>query len=698
MPRTDRSRYVRTRSRLLAGAVIVAAMVGLSAPLAAQATDPVSLNGAYVLDRTGALGSRSGEVQDALDELSSTAGVNLFVVYVDTFTGADDKEAWADETAVKNDLGVNDVLLAVATKDRLYQVSVDPKFALDDGQLSTLETTAIVPSLRQNDWAGAAINAATGLGELSRGESVSAPVITPGSATPSGGGASNALTLVLGGLVVVIAGVVGVIYFRKRSKATIAASQTGASGPTQAQLDREVGRLLVQLDDAVTSSEQELGFAIAQFGEDATGGFTEVLAAAKDKVRQSFALKQNLDDHTPDSADDRRAWSLKIIELCTSAEADLDAQAEAFAALREVEKNPQPSLDKIAASVAALQPRIGPAAQKLASLTARYSPAAVATIAENPEQADKLLAYANSTASAVAGQISSGAASEAAVSITRAEAAVTQADTLLTAIDSLERGLDDAAAGLAAATAEAASDVAEARALLSTADGAPMSAELTPLISALETAVARASGAGALNPLAELQALQLANAPLDQALAGVRERNAQLARTQEQLTRTLSSASSTISSVKEYVVTRRGAVSVDARTRIAEAERLLGEAYSLQQTDPTSALAQATQAARFAQAADQAARSDVDAYGAYSNQAGGSGIDGSAVLGGILGGLLSGSGGRSYSGGGLFGGSSGWGGGSSRSSGWGGGSRSSGSSRGSSSGRSGGRRGGGGRF
>jgi uncharacterized membrane protein YgcG len=673
-----------------------------------MATGPVDLDGAYVLDRVGALGDRASEVQDSLDELASTSGVNLFVVYVDSFSGAADREAWADETAVKNGLGVDDVLLAVATDDRLYQLSVDPAFALDDSELSELQTTMIEPSLRQNDWAGAAINSATGLGELLAGDSLSEPAITPGSAETSGGGAPSALPLALGGGVVVVAGVVGAVYLRKRSK-TKASQQSAPAGPSQADLDREVGRLLVQLDDAITSSEQELGFAVAQFGDDATAEFVTTLASAKEKVRQSFALKQKLDDHTPDSDTDRRAWSLRIIELCTAAEDELDAQAEAFSRLRELEKNPQPALDAIARSVASTQSRIPAASATMQQLVERYSPAAVATIADNPAQAEKLLGYANATATAVPGLIAGGQGGEAAVSIQRAQAAVGQAEGLLTGIDTLAAGLESAAANLSTAVTEATSDVAEARALLSSAEGAARSAELTPLVAALEAAIGHASSGGQADPLAELHALQAANAPLDQALAGAREQVAQQARVREQLSRTLASAASTIGAVKEYVVARRGVVSVDARTRITEAERLLAEAYRLQEVDPPQALAQAGSAYQFAQAADQAARSDVDAYTGYANQGGDSGIDGSAVLGGLFGDMFAGNGSRGSSSGGFSWGGS-WGGSSSRSSGWGGGrssssrrssssSRSSsGSRRSSSSGRSSGRRGGGGRF
>jgi len=60
-------------------------------------------------------------------------------------------------------MGTNDILLAVATDDRQYQVRVTPGFALTDSQLSDVQLNSIEPALRDSDWAGAALSAAEGL-------------------------------------------------------------------------------------------------------------------------------------------------------------------------------------------------------------------------------------------------------------------------------------------------------------------------------------------------------------------------------------------------------------------------------------------------------------------------------------------------------------------------------------------------------
>lgn len=109
----------------------------------------------------GALGDREPQVEATLDRLFETQRVQLFVAYVRDFSGRDAR-SWADETADRNGLGQDDVLLAVATHDRQYAYSVDQGSRLTDAELRDVANTAVEPALRQNDWAGAAIGAADG--------------------------------------------------------------------------------------------------------------------------------------------------------------------------------------------------------------------------------------------------------------------------------------------------------------------------------------------------------------------------------------------------------------------------------------------------------------------------------------------------------------------------------------------------------
>ncbi|CAN5139801.1 hypothetical protein BH09ACT5_BH09ACT5_04450 [soil metagenome] len=643
-------------SRLGAVLVLAAGMLALSAP-AAHADDPVDLDGAYVLDTVGALAGRETEVQAALDSAYERARMQLFVVFVDTFDNPSDAVDWADETAVGNNLGTNDLLLAVAIDDRQYALSLDSAFPLSDSQLDVVES-AIEDRLRDSDWAGAAIAGAQAL------EAEATGVVGPGPQTEdpatgqpvaSGGGLPVVLPI-LGGAAVVGAGVLVVARIRRRRKedAVVATEQM-----TQQELDRRAGSLLVQLDDSLKTSEQELGFAVAQFGDAATADFTATLASAKAKVAQAFTLKQQLDDAQPDADADRRSWTTQIIQLCEAADAELDAQADAFDELRQLEKNAPQELEEVRAATAAAGGRRDAAATALAALQSAYLPQAVAPVAENITQAAKLLSFAEAAGTDAQKAIEAGRASEAAIAVRTARASVAQATRLFDAIDARGKNLAEATAKLEAVVADTEQDLAAASAL-------EQDAALTPAIAAASEAL-RSAPKG--DPVASLAQVEKANAALEQVFIGVRDRQEQVARARSQLDASLSGARAQVQSATEYIATRRGGIGEGARTRASEAERQLAEATGLAVSDPVAALREAQQATALAASALQLARTDVSGFGTSSpgDDSAYPGSDG-ADLGGLLGDWLLGGSSRSSGGGGWSSGGGWFGGGSSRSS------------------------------
>ena len=103
--------------------------------------------------------------QDAVDELSQQSGVDLYVVYVDDFSGLD-AEQWVTQTGSLTGLSGTDAMLAVAVDDREYWFE-------PPADLSTAETQAVqqavVAELGQDDWDGAVDAAATTLGQVVAG-------------------------------------------------------------------------------------------------------------------------------------------------------------------------------------------------------------------------------------------------------------------------------------------------------------------------------------------------------------------------------------------------------------------------------------------------------------------------------------------------------------------------------------------------
>ncbi len=694
--RTRRAAPLRT---LVATAVALVGFALLAPAAPAFAGDPVDLNGRYIVDEAGVLGSDQSTVQDAIDTLATEHGVNLFVVYTDSFTNPSDRQQWATDVANQNQFGTNDVLLAVAVDDRVYQLSVDADFALSDAQLSSIENDDIVPQLRDSDWAGAAVAAAEGFGdELGGGSSSSSDAGGSGFGVSSWVIAIVIILLVLGGL----------IFFLVRRRKKLDARDTAAAvaaGPTQKELDQQVGAVLVDLDDAVTSSDEELGFAVAQFGAEATKGFSETLATVKASLSQAFTLKQKLDDAVPDTAEERRSWSEQIIAICDQASDALDEQLAAFTALRDVERDPAPALETARAELAAIATGGAAARERLLRLSQAYDAPALTSVGGSAEQIDQLRVFAESQIAEAAAAVTAGDGASAALKIRTARQAIAQAQTLATAVTALETDLTAAGSALSAAIADAEQDLADVARLQATASASPGSAT-DPAFASLSSAVGvelqRARSMGARDPLNARLALEKADVPLDQALAAVRGEQERIARVTAQRDRAIAGAQSEVAQAAAYLQTRRGAVGPDARTRLSEAQRHLDQAVAIAIADPEGSLREATTASQLASRASASAQQDVSwaqsSEGGYGGSSSGGGSDfNGALLGGLLGNLLGGGGG----GGGYSGGGSSWGGG------WGGGSRggssrsSSSSSRRSSGGSrssGGGRRGGGGRF
>ena len=619
-------------SRWGAVAALVAGAVLVGAPLAAHADGPVELNGAYVVDTVGAITGQETQVQTALDDLYDQTSYQLFVVYVSTFDNPSDRLDWASETAKLNNLGENDILLSVALDDRLYSLTTDGNFPLTDDQLSAVDV-AIEGKLRDNDWAGAAITGADTLIEQANAPVVTDPTTpdTDGDDSASGG---IPILPILGGVVVIGGGVFLFSRIRKRSKdgqVTALPDQM-----TQKELDTRAGSLLVQLDDSLKTSEQELGFAVAQFGDEATKDFTNVLASAKAKVAEAFTLKQKLDDAQPDSDAEKREWTTRIIQLCEAADAELDSQADAFDDLRQLEKNAPEALTQVQADATAARARITAAAATLEQLQGRYAASAVSPVADNVVQATRLLDFADTASAKAKTAIDAGDASTAAVAVRTAQSSVGQANQLFAAVDTLAGDLAEASSKLDAAIADTTQDIAAARSL-------PADPGLSPAIAAAESALATVTATQG-DPLANLARIEQANASLDTVFTGVRDKQQQVARATAQLDASITAARGQITSAAEYISTRRGGIGESARTRVSEADRHLQQAIALSATDPVAALAEAQRATTLASSAFELAQSDVSNYQSFNNDSsyGYQSSQGSADLGGLLGGLIGG--------------------------------------------------------
>lgn len=618
----------------------------------ASAEEPFRLE-EQIEDRVGALEGRESEVRDAIDRLKEREGIQLWLGYVDSFSGLNAQE-WADQTATISSLGLNDVLLAVSIEDRAYAYSVDQQFPLSDAELADVATVAIEPALSSNDWAGAAVGAAQGIGQLLNEQPVTAPEIRPGEPSPGGGGASWLLWVLLGLLLV---GGIGFILFRwgrtrlrPAGERPTSASQDPFEGLSTAELRRRAAAQLVETDDAIKTSEQELGFAIAEFGEDQTAPFSAALDAAREDMAVAFRVQQRLDDAEPEDEATRRSMLIEICRRTDAASDRLDAEAEKFDELRDLQKNVPQVLARLERSLDPLARRIPSAATSLRDLAATHAPEAMAAVADNVEQATGRLDLAREQVAAGRRHLQAGALGLAVVTARAAEEATGQAARLLDAIDRLKQDLAESGRRIEAAIADTETSLAEAR---RGGAGERLDEEIAVAEAALEEARTAASPEGGRDPLVALRRLEQADEALDRALEGVRDAREREEHARASLEQALPAARAQIDAARDYVTTRRGAVGGGARTRLSEAVRHLERATSLGETDPVTALQEAKAAESLARQAQRLAEEDVSRYRHREPVGGRGGTDWGAMLGGILIGTVLGGGRHGHGGGGF---------------------------------------------
>ncbi|WP_028277962.1 TPM domain-containing protein, partial [Arthrobacter sp. I3] len=646
----------------------------------ALAEDPVAIpSGQNIVDSANVLGSRKAEVQDAIQKLLKDHKYNLYVITAKTFENPADPAGWAQAVATNKGMGKADVILTMSDDGKYYfsparASAIYPK-------TDSIVQNAIVPNLAggKRDFAQAAIDTAAAVGDAAGG----------GSGTvPSGAGAGSAVLVGVG--VVAVGGAGTYLYLRSRRKKALQSSGASAgaqggqpdplAGLTVAELRRKSDSLLIEADDAIKSSEQELGFAQAQYGDAAVGNFTKALQEAKGHMTESFKLQQQLDDHIPDTEEQQRSWLVEIIGRSEAALASLQEQKADFDSLRELEKNAPQALAAVGAGAADAQAKLAAAEQSLTDLRAKYAESALVQVADNIKQAKERLDFVQNASTAAQEKLAAGESSLAAVAVRAAEESLHQTNVLIGAITKVAGSLDEARNSLEAAVVDTAQDLAQAKAMIQS--GAHP--ELAGPVAAAEAALAQVKTeilGGKIDPIATLERVVTAHQALDQSLAGIRDQQDQARRAQASLQQSIMSAQAQISATSDYITARRGGVGTDARTRLAEAQRNLDYALSISRTDPVTALQYAQQAYALAAQAAQLAQSDVDQFGGYANQgqgygrggmfggSGGGGLGG-AILGGILiNSILHGGGGGGWGGGG-----GGWGGGGGDDSGggWGG--------------------------
>ena len=598
-------------------------LVGVAAPTsAAQATAPdLDLGSATIVDRAGALSPADhARVGAELRELSRAHGIDLYAVLVDRFTDPDDRQRWADAVAKRNGLSKTQYILAVATESRQFTVSADDAGPLGPDQLDALEA-ATKPFLSKGDYAGA-VSAAAGSATLALAASPSSvPSATPpATATPSATPApspappsaraqqlqqqsadESARNTVLGTVILLaILGALGFGAVRKRR----------AENAKLEQLERESATALVTADEATRRGTQELDYARAQFGDDATQVFATGIARARAFVDQGFGIRQQLDDDVPDTRAQRKAWAAEILDLCARASGELQTQLERFDAIRTIEQDGAGALAAAARSGAVAATALDGTVARVERLQQRYGGPGIAAVSENPAYGRALLEYAQQHCGAAQSALDSGDTSRAAVSIRIAQESIAQIPLLETAVGGAEQALAAAEQRALALIADLEQDLFEISGIDDPDGRLARGGQATRL--RIDEARAQLSGPQ-FDPLTICAALEAANTETDALIAGGRDAQARAEREARLLDDRISGAAAQVSAAEGFIGTRRGAVGAKARTRNAEALGSLQQAYAHRDSDPGLAAQYAQRARDLATRALRHAQQDVDA-------------------------------------------------------------------------------------
>ncbi|MET8873239.1 TPM domain-containing protein [Nocardia sp. NPDC004604] len=586
--------------------------------------DPPLRMGPYVVDSAQVLDQgQLDRVSAAVDNLYADHQLRLWVVYVRDFNGMRPPE-WADRTATLSGFGGRDVLLAVATQDRAYSFHGELPSGVSDSELDAVLTRDVEPALRDGRWADAGVAMADGLDSTMRG-----------------GGISGWTLLIVAGVIALVVGGL-VLYSRKRRgdrrRAELAAARqldpdnsTALAALSLEALQARSKEVLVEIDNAVRTSAEELDLATGEFGTTAVTPFSTALATAKAAAARAFSIRQQLDDDIPETPDQQRTMLVELIGTVGRADRELDGQVAEFDAMRNLLINAATRLDGLTQDLVELTGRVPNSETELARLTTAYPASVLAPVRDNVTMARERITFAEQNIDAGRDAVGQpvGKQGGAVAAIRAAEGAIGQACTLLDAVDNAATNIQQATDGLPAALAELRADIVSAKAL--TGYGG---AELQAAITAAETALTSATATTTSDPLDAFHTAVTADSALDLANAAATDRKLAAEELRRRLDRALADASARIGAASDYITTRRGGIDAQARTRLSEAQRNLDAAQQLSATDPTRALASAQAAADLGGRALREAQSSVRAWESRQPRSGTA--QAGAVLGGIL--------------------------------------------------------------
>lgn len=423
-----------------------------------------------------------------------------------------------------------------------------------------------------------------------------------------------------------------------------------------ADLDRRARTALVAADERIRLTTDELTFAELELGVEPTDELRKALVSVRTHLAEAFHLHQLNHDEIPDTPEELRTRNARIVQLCEWAEDLLEDRTHALAEPIARARRAPEIIAGVRTDAEQLSARIPQARETVERLARRYAAEALTQIDENPTQAEQLLSFAEHSASVSERRREAGQREQANLALEAATEAARRAATLIDAVETFEVEALKAESTLSAIVEDSRGDLVVART-------APQVPAVTAAMAELDAALHALPGVGVkMDPFAMLNRLREANGALDDAIAAARERAARPIPPLDHVRHAIDDGDRQLAVTRDVIAGHRGWIGADARTRLAEAERVRADldrylgtsasaATTIDEEQREQALAMARRVGFLANEGLQLAQRDIDAsrpqapqgYGGPNQGWGGGGRGNGSGMGGILGGLVIGS-------------------------------------------------------
>lgn len=558
----------------------------------AFATAPVTTSG-IVTDPSGWLSDSDRTRIETAARAARAKGISVDVVIVDNLSGIDGVE-WCNQTLKASGTSDGNIIYYLA-----YDQRVDGE-CVNGGSISAsaratarqaAESKLSSKPLTSSDAAAGAVAFINTLANSSTGSSYSSNAGAQGDDTGSLFGMFVMFLLLVGGVIAVAIGVA-----RSSRRNRLAAEQAAqVDAQSAARAVQEANRQLLSADEQVRTAADELNYARAQFGLNSTDEFARAIEAGKAAVSRGFSAQAQMNSATAPA---------EQLRLATAIMQDLGANMNPLSTI-------QASFATKRAEQASLPERIAEARERLSeeltdlerakseltSISALYPAQMLASLQDNPEQASALLTSARTALDTAEASAATDRA-HAASALDTALRALTMANHQTDAIFSAKSDLDAIRDRLVAAISSISSDITDVNELNTDP------AVFNPLVADAHAAIAEAQAALANNgdPLAALEHLRMSEATLDAALEPLRTKEEAYEKARTAAEAQISLAESAVAQAQRYVQGRRGAIDLELRSTLNNAESALSTARRSLEDDPEAASTHAMNARALADA------------------------------------------------------------------------------------------------